>query len=150
MATDPIRQWGYAWVAMALALALHVADEATSGFLPLYNSLVRSLRDDLPWMPLPMFSFPAWLGGLTAGVAFLLALSPLVFAGKKALRPLSYFLGVLMTLNALGHIAGSFYLGALAPGALSSPVLLVAALALLIATARAGRMRQGSDERLLS
>ena len=79
-----------------------------------------------------------WLGGLMAGVILLLGLSPLVYAGKPVFRPISYFLGTLMTLNALGHIGGSIYLGTLAPGVISSPVLLLAAVALVIAAARAG------------
>lgn len=71
------------------------------------------------------------------GIAWV-ALAPLAFAGKSILRPVAYFLGVLMTLNALAHIGGSIYLGAVAPGALSSPVLLLAAIALLVTTRRAG------------
>lgn len=39
------RRWGYAWLGMATALALHVVDEATTGFLPLYNSVVSQLRE---------------------------------------------------------------------------------------------------------
>ena len=41
-----------------------------------------------------------------------------------------------MILNALGHIGGSIFLGTLAPGVVSSPILLLAATALLIATYR--------------
>jgi hypothetical protein len=136
---DRTRQWGIAWVTLAIAVALHVTDEATSGFLPFYNSAVGSLRNAFPWIPLPTFSFPVWLGGLIAGVLLLLTLSPLVFAGRKIFRPISYFLGVLMTLNALGHIGGSIYYGTLVPGALSSPILLVAAIALLLFTHRVRR-----------
>lgn len=125
-----------AWVALAVALCLHVVDEALTDFLPLYNSLVVTLRETYAWAPLPTFSFSLWLAGLITGVILLLTLSPLVFSGRLILRSVAYFLGVLMTLNALGHIGGSIYLGALAPGVLSSPMLLVAAVALLIATLR--------------
>ena len=127
---------GYRLV-MAMAIALHVTDEALTDFLPFYNSIVHSLRDRYAWIPLPTFNFPVWLSGLICGVILLLALAPMVFAGKRFLRPVSYFLGVLMTLNALGHIAGSVYLKAPAPGVISSPVLLFAAVALLVVTARA-------------
>ena len=133
------RHWGIAWLALAAALALHVIDEALTGFLPLYNSLVTALRETYAWVPLPTFSFSIWLAGLIAGVLVLLALAPLVFAGRLVLRPIAYFLGALMTLNALGHIVASIYLGALAPGVLSSPLLLVAAGALLITTCRMRR-----------
>jgi hypothetical protein len=135
--TDHTTQWGIAWVALALAIGLHVADEAVTDFLPLYNSIVGSLRHAHPWILLPTFDFNVWLTGLIAGVLLLLGVSPLVFAGTRIFRPISYFLGVLMALNALGHIGGSIYLGALAPGVVSSPILLAAAIALLLATNRA-------------
>ncbi len=131
---NPTRKWGMAWVSLALAVALHVTDEALTGFLPLYNSVVQSLRESFSWIPLPTFSFPVWITGLTIGVLILLALSPLVFTGSRFLRPVSYFLGILMVANAFGHIGASIYWGKLAPGVYSSPVLLVAALALLITT----------------
>lgn len=134
---DRTRQWGIAWIALAIAIALHVIDEAVTDFLPLYNSIVLSLRDAYSWILLPTFTFSGWVAGLIFGVVLLLALSPMVFAGNRFFRPVSYFLGVLMVFNALGHIVASIYLGTLAPGALSSPVLLLAAVALLIATARA-------------
>jgi hypothetical protein len=128
-----------AWVLLVLAIALHVADEALTGFLPLYNSIVESLRESYPWSPLPTFEFSVWLTGLIIGVLVLLGLSPFVFAGSPYLRPVSYVLGVLMTGNALGHIGISMYWGMLAPGVYSSPILLIAALALLIATDRERR-----------
>ncbi len=131
---NPTRKWGMAWVSLALAVALHVTDEALTGFLPLYNSVVQSLPEPFSWISLPTFSFPVWIAGLTIGVLILLALSPLVFAGSRLLRPVSYFLGILMVANAFGHIGASIYWGKLAPGVYSSPVLLVAALALLITT----------------
>ena len=130
------KQWGAAWLALTGAFCLHIVDEALTDFLPLYNSLVVSLRESLGWVPLPSFSFSQWLGGLVAGVVLLLALSPLVFSGRLFLRPVAYFLGVLMTLNALGHICGSILLGTLAPGTLSSPILLITAIALLLTTHR--------------
>lgn len=103
-------------------------------FLPLYNSLVHSLQVSYPWIPLPTFSFTVWITGLSIGVLTLLGLSPLVFAGSRFLRPVAYFLGILMLANAMGHIGASFYWGKLVPGVYSSPILLVAALALLITT----------------
>lgn len=130
------RRWGIAWVSLVLALALHVVDEALTGFLPLYNSVVSSLRESYSWFPLPTFSFSAWITGLSIGILFLSGLSPLAFAGSRGLRPISYFLGVLMIANGLGHIGITIYLGRPAPGVYSSPIVLVAAFALLIATYR--------------
>lgn len=132
--TNPIRKWGIAWISLAVAIALHVTDEALTGFLPLYNSIVHSLQESYSWIPLPTFSFPVWITGLSLGVLILLGLSPLVFAGKRALRPAAYFLGILMVANAVGHIGASFYWGEAVPGVYSSPILLMAALALSITT----------------
>ena len=126
-----------AWVALAIALGLHVADEAVTDFLPLYNSIVGTIRESQPWALLPTFTYSAWLTGLIVGVLILLLLSPLVFAGNRVFRPISYFLGTLMMLNALAHIGGSIYLGELAPGALSSTILFLAALILIVTTRRA-------------
>ncbi len=77
----------------------------------------------------------------------LLGLSPLVFAGSRRLRPVAYFLGFLMVANSIGHIGASLYWGKLVPGVYSSPILLVAALALLITTyaARPGQGQASSS-----
>jgi hypothetical protein len=133
------RRWGFAWLGMATALAIHVVDEATTGFLPLYNSVVSQLRDAYSIVPFPTFTFPVWLGGLIAGVLLLYALAPLAFAGRSGLRYLAYPLSVLMTLNGLGHIGASLYLGRLAPGVYSAPLLLLASVALLVTTIGVGR-----------
>lgn len=38
-----IAQWRAAWVGLALALGLHVTDEALTGFLPVYNQAVEGV-----------------------------------------------------------------------------------------------------------
>lgn len=130
------RNWGIAWISLVLAIALHVVDEALNDFLPQYNALVESLRLTYSWFPFPTFTFRTWISGLTLGVVVLLGLSPLVFSGNRLLRPVAYFLGALMVANAFGHIGISIYVGEVAPGTYSSPILLLAALALLITTFR--------------
>ena len=120
-------------MALALALGLHVADEALTGFLSVYNPAVASIRERVPWVPLPTFTFPVWLGGLVAGVAVLLALSGPAFRGSRWVVRAAYPLSVLMTLNGLLHVAGSLYFGRLMPGVYSAPVLVAAALWLLYA-----------------
>jgi hypothetical protein len=141
------RRWAAAWACLAAALGLHVADEALTGFLPFYNSVVESARTSHPWLPFPTFTFRVWIGGLALLVAGLFALTPLVRRGRSWLRPVSYFLGVLMILNALGHAAASLWLGRAAPGVYSSPALLVAAAALL-AVAFRSRGTAGPSVRL--
>ncbi len=132
-----IAQWRTAWVALALALGLHVTDEALTGFLPVYNGVVGGIRAKHPWVPLPTFTFPVWLGGLIVGVLLLLSLTPVVSRGARWIRVASIILGVVMCGNALGHVGASLYWGRLAPGVYSSPVLLIAAVALLVTASRA-------------
>lgn len=127
-----IIRWARSWACLAAALGLHVVDEALNGFLPMYNSVIESLRETYGWVPFPTFTFPVWLGGLITLVVLLFALTPLVLHGNPWMRGLSYFLGVLMIANALGHISISVWLREFAPGVYSSPVLLVAAIALLV------------------
>jgi hypothetical protein len=130
-------QWRAAWIGLAGALALHVADEALTGFLPVYNAQVSSIRSKIPWVPLPTFTFPVWIGGLTLGILLMLGLSPLVSRGVGWVRIASLILAVLMVGNALGHVGASIYWGKLAPGVYSSPLLLIAAVALLVTASRA-------------
>ena len=69
-AHNPARRFGFAWVAMAVVIALHVTDEATTDFLSVYNPAVRAIRARLPFLPLPTFTFGVWLAGLILGLAF--------------------------------------------------------------------------------
>jgi len=132
-----IRQWRAAWLGLACALALHVADEAFTGFLPVYNGIIRGVRGSHSWVPFPVFTFPVWLGGLVLGVVLLFGLTPLVSRGRRWIRIASVVLAVIMVGNALGHLGGSLYLGRAAPGVYSSPFLLAAAIALLVTALRA-------------
>ena len=126
------RRFGTAWVLFALALALHVTDEATHDFLSTYNASVHAIRARLPFLPFPTFSFRSWLALLIAGILLLLCLSPWAFRGALWLRfvarPLAIVVGIL---NAVGHISSSIYLQRWMPGVYSSPFLLAAAIFLL-------------------
>jgi hypothetical protein len=129
--------FGFAWIAFALAVAVHVADEAKHDFLSVYNPTVRAVRAKLPLLPLPTFSFPVWLGGLIAGALLLLLLSPLAFDGDYRLRLIAWPLAVIVGLfNAMLHFAGSIYFRRWMPGVYSAPVLTIAAVCLLAAASR--------------
>jgi hypothetical protein len=137
-----VRRWGGAWVALCLALAVHVADEALTDFLSVYNPAARAIRQRFPLLPLPVFTFEVWLTGLILALVTLLGLSFFVFRGARWMRPLAYIFSVMMMANGLGHMAGSFYLGRLMPGVYSSPLLLAASGLLLRQTQRQ-RQRTG-------
>jgi hypothetical protein len=116
-----------AWVLMISAVALHVLDEVSTGFLPFYNNLAEGLRAVLGFSFPPIFSFETWLGGLIAAIIISFALTHLVVRGGRFIRILTTVVGMLMVVNALGHMLGSVYLGRLMPGFWSSPFLLVTA-----------------------
>jgi hypothetical protein len=130
---------GWAWVALCLAMSLHTADEATHRFLAVYNPTVLGLRMKAGWLPFPTFEFTTWLVGLILVNILLLALSVFVFQGARWMRPLAYIFAGIMTLNAIGHTAGTVFGRTLEsvrfprpmPGFYSSPILLAASLYLL-------------------
>ncbi len=117
-----------AWVSLCLAVALHVADEAFHDFLAVYNPSVIRIRERLPFLPLPTFTFEVWIAGLATAVVVALGLSPFVFRRKSWMRIVVMIVSALMILNALAHLAGSVRTGSVMPGALSSPILLTAAI----------------------
>lgn len=129
--------FGLAWVGFGLAVAVHVADEAAHDFLSVYNPTVRAVRARLPFLPIPTFSFPVWIGGLAAGTALLLLLSPLAFAGDARLRLIAWPLAILVGIgNGLLHLFGSAWRRQWLPGTSSAPLLLIAGTALLAAVAQ--------------
>ncbi len=138
---------GSAWVALCLALGLHTADEALTGFLFIYNPTVLAMRSRWGWFPMPTFEFREWLIGLICAVVFLLLLSPLFFRNVRWIRPLGYFNAIINILNALGHTAGtimgrtveSVRFARPAPGFYSSPLLLAASIWLLLELRRSRR-----------
>ena len=127
------RHW-IAWVAFCGALAVHVADEALTDFLALYNPTVLALRDRYPFLSLTTFTFEGWLALLIFAIVALTAASFFVWKGRWAMRPISYVFAGFMLLNGLMHIAGSFYMGTFMPGVYSSPLLLAASIFLIVRT----------------
>ena len=131
-----LAQFGRAWLALAAALAVHVADEALTDFLGVYNPAVRRIRSALPWLPLPTFTFPVWLAGLADGVALLFALGPEAFRGAGWVVVAAVPLSVVMVGNGLGHIGASVYMRRPMPGLFSSPLLIVASVLALVCALR--------------
>jgi hypothetical protein len=127
---------GWAWLALCGALALHVTDEALTGFLSVYNPTVLALRSRLGWWPMPTFQFREWLAGLIALVCVLFLFSPLFFSTGWPIRPLAWIFAALMALNGVGHTLGtiagrsvaSVHFSRPMPGFYSSPFLIAASL----------------------
>ena len=124
--------FGIAWVALCVALAIHIADEALTDFLSVYNPVVRAIRGKYPFLPLPTFTFAVWLGGLIAVTLLLAALSPAAFRGARAMRPAAYVFGIIMAGNGLLHLVGSVRMRRVMPGAYSAPLILAAGVCLLL------------------
>jgi hypothetical protein len=147
-----------AWILLCLGLALHVLDEATTGFLRIYNPTVTALRERLGWWPMPTFEFGSWLTGLIIAVVVLLSLTWLVGRGAPGTRPLSYFFAVLMLFNAGGHTLATIFGQTVAtvtfprpaPGFWSSPFMAAAAVYLLVQLRRSAPRGGGETEPLLS
>jgi hypothetical protein len=121
-------------VILWIALALHVTDEALTGFLSVYNPTVLALRARFGFWPMPTFEFREWLTGLTLGILLLAALSPFAFRNTRWLRPLFYFCAVVIGIvnalghtiaTVLGHTVSTVQFPRPAPGFYSSPLLLL-------------------------
>jgi hypothetical protein len=141
MRRHPIRS---AWLGLVAALALHVADEALTGFLDVYNPTVRTLREQLGWFPMPEFQFEVWATGLAVFVAGLALLTPLVERGPGVVRAVAVAFAGLMVLNGAAHIAGTVVGRTVPtvrferpmPGFWSSPLLIVAGVHFLVSVRR--------------
>lgn len=137
MRPAPVRT---AWLGLVAALALHVVDEALTGFLDVYNPTVRALAEGLGWFPMPEFRFDVWAGGLAALVAGLAALTRLVERGPRLIRGAAVAFASLMVLNGAAHIVGtvagrtvpSVRFERPMPGFWSSPLLIAAAVHVLL------------------
>ena len=110
---------------------MHVVDEALTDFLSVYNPAVRAIRARFPFLPLPTFTLPYWLGGLIMVTVFLFALAPAAFRGEPGMRPAAYIFGIVMAGNGLLHLGGSVYMRRAMPGVYSAPIILAAAIYLL-------------------
>jgi hypothetical protein len=132
--------FGAPWLALCAAFALHIVDEALTGFLAVYNPTVVSVRQRWPWFPMPVFEYREWLIGLIAACAILTCLAPFAFRGVRWLRPLAWIFAGIMLLNGLGHTLATILGHTVesvtfprpAPGFYSSPLLLVASIWMML------------------
>jgi len=131
-----------------VAFALHILDEASTGFLAVYNPTVTALRGRWGWFPMPTFEFREWLVGLIVVCGLLFCLTPVAARGMSGLRPLAWVYAVIMFLNGVGHTLFSI-LGQTvasvtfprpAPGFYSSPFLFAASVWLMVRLRRTARV----------
>ena len=131
-----------------MAFALHIIDEASTGFLAVYNPTVIILHERWSGFPMPTFEFREWLAMLIVACVLLFCLTPLAGRGMRGLRPLAWCYAVIMFLNGLGHTLFSILghtvaavtIPRPAPGFYSSPLLFVASLWLMFRLRRTGRV----------
>jgi hypothetical protein len=132
--------FGMAWLLLCLAFCAHVADEALTGFLPVYNATVLAMRSQYKWFPMPTFEFRDWLAGLIVANFILLLLTPFAFRNDWWLRPLAYLHAIVHLLNGTGHTLGTIFGRTIstvhfarpAPGFYSSPLLFAGSIYLLV------------------
>lgn len=129
-----------AWVALTVAFALHVVDEASTGFLNVYNPTVAALRDRWNWFPMPLFGYREWLVGLIVAVAVCSTFTPVAARNARWLRPLAWIYALIMLFNSfghtivtiLGHTVAAIAVSRPAPGFYSSPLLLIGSIWLMV------------------
>lgn len=132
--------FGRPWFALTVAFALHVFDEATTGFLNIYNPTVLALRARWGWFPMPTFEFREWLTGLVIGMLLCFALTPFAASGARWLRPLAWLYALIHFWNGIGHTVvtivghtvGSIPVARPAPGFYSSPFLFIGSVWLMV------------------
>jgi len=140
MEEDRSSSYGRPWFALTVAFALHVFDEATTGFLGVYNPTVLAVRQRWAWFPMPTFEFRVWLVGLTLAVALCFAVTPAAMRGARWLRPLAWFAAIIQFSNAMGHTVGTILGHTVAsvtfprpaPGFYSSPFLFIGSVWLML------------------
>jgi hypothetical protein len=139
-ASAAVDNFGFSWVLLCLAFCVHVADEALTGFLGVYNPTVIAMRARVSWFPMPTFEYREWLFGLILVNLVLLAITPFAYRNARGLRPFAYFFAGVMLLNGMGHtiftVLGqtvpSVRFPRPAPGFYSSPFLLITSIYLLV------------------
>ena len=94
------------------------------------------VTETLPLPPFPTFAFATWITGLVVAITICLAVTPLAYRGNRILAGFAWFYAVVMVVNAVLHFVGSVYLDRWMPGVYSSPLLLAAAIYLIVTLIR--------------
>lgn len=140
--------FGTEWFALCVVLALHIVDEATTGFLAVYNPTVMILRQRWGWFPMPLVGLREYLVSHILICVLLFCLTPVAQRGMAGLRPWAWAYAVIMFLNGLGHTIGtvlghtvaSVTFARPAPGFYSSPLLFAASVWLMVRLRRTAQI----------
>jgi uncharacterized membrane protein len=138
---NPARRRYIAWLLLCGTLVAHVADEAFTGFLDLYNPVVATMG-----LSRLQFKFSVWITLLALAIIGLLILSYWVRRGAWWTVHASYVFAFLMLANGIAHLSFSIHMRAWMSGAYTSPLLVAAALNLGFATTH--RTSRGQSPRL--
>ena len=117
---------GLAWLLLCLVLAVHIAEETLTGFLPAYNQTAQAIQGLFPFLPVPTLSLTLWLSATIGLVAALTALAPLAYRGFALMRVATIGLSLVALANVTGHVGGSIFAGQPMPGVYSTPLLAAA------------------------
>ena len=139
MPDPPYRAHAFAWIYLCAHLAAHVIEEAATGFLEVWNPVLAGWSHRTG-VPLPQFTFDTWIGVLIVAVVGLTALTPRIARGAPWAAAASYIFAAIMVANGVHHLLSPLYLGQFLPGQLSSPLLIAAALWLIVQTRRTTRL----------
>jgi len=134
-----------AWVALTLALAVHVVESALRDYLSFYNPLAMSLRDMLLWTWMPTFTFAAWIGGWTVILAALFGMAWFAAYGARWVVWAAFAYAEVTFLFAAAKLGFAVYLEKAIPGVYTAPLILAASTWLTLESLRALRSRPAGE-----
>ena len=125
--------FGFAYLLMCFAMAIHTWDEATHHFVEYFNATALVLYGHFSWFPDLQMNLQTFVAGLAIANLLLFALTPMAYRNSRYLRPLAYGFGGGFFLNGIWHIlltlkgssVGSIHFEGVAPGFYTSPLLLI-------------------------
>ncbi len=117
---------GRPWLALCFCLTVHVAEEAFTGFLPVYGDATRAVGELFPYIASPSLALAVsmWMG--VAFIAVLTGLSPFAYRGASWTRVATIGVALVVLANVSGHVVGSVLAGSVLPGTYTTPLLAVA------------------------
>lgn len=77
------------WILLCSSVVLQVMDEATHNFSGgVYNQSAMTLRERVPWLRLPVFTFRMWIKCLAFAIALGFSLPFFLLRGARWVRPI--------------------------------------------------------------